>query len=962
MFTQVFSKNTFLFFLLISISLTGMAQKNSGDIDFSFNPNDKGNGTEIGFVNNSGDGDVRKMFRLPGGRWLVAGQFNYYKNTSSKHDNIILINADGTEDTTFKMSSKLRTYIIDQVIIQPDKKMILTGSDIYYDGVDQRGLIRLNPDGTKDNTFNVGNGVSYMRINAMILLNNGDFLIGGTFTSYNSVAVGKIAKIKSNGTLDNTFNSGGSGFSGGDVTSMLLLSNGKIIVGGSFRSYNNVSDITGYVRLNSNGSADTSFKTTADFYFSKTSSLALQSDGKIIVGGLSYTSASNIMYNGILRLNTDGNIDTTFIANPGAKGGKIKSAIVLPDDKIMISGDFKSCNNILSRGLQRLNADGSMDNSFRIDSSFNFNVNYLALDSNNKIIIQAIDTVYAKEYANINMFARINVDGSIDNSFNPVSGANESVKAIAVQTDSKILLAGGFGMYNGTIRKDIIRVNPDGSLDESFKTEGIGFDGGIYKIIIQKDGKLLVAGYFNNYNKKSAPGIARLNTNGSLDTSFKPFPGLVSPVSAIALQSDGKIIATGSFVVNAFQKKYQIFRMKSNGSMDSTFAFNASANGFGSAAVLSLALQSDGKILAGGVFNFYNDFTQPKLMRFKSNGNIDSSFNSGNSSFNGTVYAVLAQPNGKILVGGDFTSYNKNTYMRLIRLNTNGSPDNTMDVGGGFDQTVKSIGLQSDSKIMVMGTFSAFQGGGAARVVRLNSNGTRDYNYIVTNMGPYAPETMVLQSDNKALIGGGFVETNNKGRNRIVRLQSQCIEVNADKPVLKAVKTEICAGDSCLVVVSSGNLNDAPFWVWRSNNCNIGTLQAFGDSVYLKPTTTTTYYVRGEASCAGSGECESITITVKPESECKTGIVNQQALPALRAKLYPNPVSTIAEIELEHATANQSYTLQVYNSIGILCRQLTINPTRTKVDLAELSEGIYFYRILENNIFKGTEDHFIISR
>jgi len=136
--------------------------------------------------------------------------------------------------------------------------------------------------------------------------------------------------------------------------------------------------------------------------------------------------------------------------------------------------------------------------------------------------------------------------------------------------------------------------------------------------------------------------------------------------------------------------------------------------------VRSIALQSDGKILVGGFFVSYNDTSQNYITRLNADGSIDTSFNIGTGFYN-VVRSIAVQSDGKILVGGAFTSYDGTPQNRITRLNTDGSLDTTFNIGTGFDSTPASIAVQSDGKILVGGFFTSYKGTPQNRITRLLS-------------------------------------------------------------------------------------------------------------------------------------------------------------------------------------------------------------------------------------------------
>jgi uncharacterized delta-60 repeat protein len=208
--------------------------------------------------------------------------------------------------------------------------------------------------------------------------------------------------------------------------------------------------------------------------------------------------------------------------------------------------------------------------------------------------------------------------GAPDISFNPDDagfgrgdGSNNTTNCVTVQADGKILIGGFFTRYNGALANRIVRLNPDGSVDDSFNT-GTGFSNDVWYIKVQSDGKILVGGKFTSYNDTSVNRIARLNPDGSIDTSFNGGISLSGVfdygVYTIAIDSEKKILIGGTFAG-------RLARLNPDGSVDNDFAvgsgFNSEVSTNNSIVVASIGVQTDGKILAGGNFTKYN--AQPCL-------------------------------------------------------------------------------------------------------------------------------------------------------------------------------------------------------------------------------------------------------------------------------------------------------------------------------------------------------------
>jgi uncharacterized delta-60 repeat protein len=358
---------------------------------------------------------------------------------------------------------------------------------------------------------------------------------------------------------------------------------------------------------------------------------------------------------------------------------------------------------------------------------------------------------------------------TLDASFPTGTGLDNNSFSVAVQSDGKVLVGGSFSSYKGTSTGRIIRINTDGSLDGTFALTGTGFNSTVTSIVVQPDGKILVGGSFTTYNGGSCVGIARLNSNGTLDATFVIGSGFggVTPTpaySGIILQSDGKIIVAGDFTSYNGTTVNRIVRLNSDGTIDGTFTIGTGFN----SNVTGVGVQSDGKILAGGFFNAYNGTSSNNIIRLNTNGTVDGTFSVG-TGLNNVARTFAFQSDGKILVGGDFSSYNGTSATRIIRLNSNGTADGTFVTGTGCSNTLWDIIVQPNGKILIGGQFATYNGVTVNFFTRLNTDGTIDPNFT-TGTGINSVVTgMVLQPDGKIITVGYFTTYNGATSNRIAR-------------------------------------------------------------------------------------------------------------------------------------------------------------------------------------------------
>ncbi len=374
---------------------------------------------------------------------------------------------------------------------------------------------------------------------------------------------------------------------------------------------------------------------------------------------------------------------------------------------------------------------------------------------------------------------------SVPTGFNP--GANAEVTALAVQPDGSIVVGGAFTTLGGggtgtTTRNRIGRLAFNGLLDQSFNP---GANGAVSAIVLQPDGKILVAGHFTTLGgggtgTNTRQFLGRLNADGSLDAAFNP--GANAFVAALTLQPDGRILIGGAFTMagggfGTTPRSY-VARLNADGSIDPSF--NPGADGH----VLAIALQANGEILLGGAFSALGGGSgtsvRHRLGRLHTDGAVDASFNPGANS---TVLAIVAQPDGGIVAGGAFTMLGgggTGTTPRTFvgRVAHNGSLDSGFFPGA--DATVRALAVQQDGRIVVGGAFTMLGGGGAGttprnRIGRVHPDGSLD-----TGFDPGANDivaAVALQGDERVVIGGHFWVfggggTGTTSRNRLARVHA----------------------------------------------------------------------------------------------------------------------------------------------------------------------------------------------
>ena len=638
---------------------------------------------------------------------------------------------------------------------QSDGKILVGGSFNNFSGVNRSRLARLNADGSFDLSFDAGNYLSQAQGTAItsIVERNDKYLIGGTFHSLTPVSTfSSLIQLNYDGSIDSNFNIP---FTSNTISSLIEQPNGKILVGGNNATLND-GVITRNVpcRLNYDGSIDPTFDVGSGIV-ANIKNMILQPDGKLLIMG-SISVGGGAFSSKIVRLNSDGSIDNSFFYGIGA-GSNIRAMELLPDGKIVVGGTFSTYNGQNTSKLIVLNSDGTLNSGFNTGSGLNGFVNAITILPNGEII--AATTTTSNSVYNGNAFSgllQVDTAGVFNVQCLNFEAANTDIQVISKLSNGTFLVGGGFSSIGSLVRNRIAKVDTILKCDSTFYRFPGSSNGSVE--VIEEDifGKTLIAGSFQVYNDTRVKGICRLNSDGTRDTSFS-YPAMSSLIRTLKIYKDSMILVGGGGFGFAENTRRGFFRLKYDGSLDTSFVIGS---GVGVVSyVTCIEVQPDNKIILGGDFTTFDGTPINGLVRLNEDGTIDNSFNTG-SGFNGLVRSIHFSPLGQIYVGGDFTEYNGITSNKIVCLNQNGTIDQNFDSGTGFDGSVyviKTLG----NRIVMGGSFENYDGSPAIGMIIIEANGNV-YNGFTSSIDDY-PNTrvsnMIIQPDNKILFGGTFYIT-----------------------------------------------------------------------------------------------------------------------------------------------------------------------------------------------------------
>jgi uncharacterized delta-60 repeat protein len=337
---------------------------------------------------------------------------------------------------------------------------------------------------------------------------DGKVVIGGRFTTVNGVARNRIARLNPDGSLDPNFNPGAG--ANGEVQAVRLDVSGRVLVGGSFSTINGTNR-AGMARLNANGSLDLSFNPGSGAN-GTVWTLAVQTDGRVLVGG-AFTTVNGNSRNGIARLTATGAIDDTFVPGAAATNGTIYALAVQADGRILIGGSFASYAGTPRTNIARLNSNGTLDGTYNPGGGaggVGNSVNALALQSDGRAIVAGDFTTF--DNLPRKFLARLGTNGAVDPVF--IAEPNLTVRALAVQPDNRVLMGGDFDNVATVPRAYVARLLPDGNLDATYDP-GSGANDTVEALGLQADGRLLLGGWFNTVQGQSRNRIARLHNRSN---------------------------------------------------------------------------------------------------------------------------------------------------------------------------------------------------------------------------------------------------------------------------------------------------------------------------------------------------------------------------------------------------------------------------------------------------------------
>jgi uncharacterized delta-60 repeat protein len=763
---------------------------------------------------------------LPDGKYLLL--FDPDTLTDQAAGPITRYLADGTLDSSFSFSRDYKQ--VRAAVSAGNGKFYVAATRYVYGTKEIEQILRLNSDGSIDPSFTpaviASPGDNQNFVWTMYLQPDGKILAGGYFTTVSGIARQNLVRLLSNGSVDTDF--APPKIDGGEVYAITLQPDNKILVGGSFSFVGNNTSL-GVTRLTSNGSVDSTFN-PAGFIRGSASqrirAFVVQSDGKIVMAG-QFKLTSKGSPAPLLRLNADGSVDATFTLVTNIVNPVGREFVMQSDGKFVAT---------VSSSVYRFNNDGSRDNSFRqpviLDttvSSFGnpvagTPVSINALSDGDFLVGGIFTDVDPPGSPNNSHFGvvRINSDGTVDSSLTSShkTGVEIAPNSFARLADGSTLI-GFVDKIDPVIPYNVGRLLSNGSFDPNFTLSSSDPNGFLSGGFTARGFEQLSNGSFFVFGLKptaNALSYGKVSATGVSDTTYaSDTPPVFQTATATP---DGKVLLAAG--TDAQSTVYDTLRrVGADGHLDSfavpqsirsgqIFRFDSGQLSQINVGNRPLAVQADGKILFE-YFSYEPGFYF-HLVRLNADGTVDGSFAETKFTpfdltesfpvvFDPATASTLQPPggawtaslpwldariqsDGRLIIAGQFKSFNGTPAAGLVRLNANGTIDNTFNAGSGaqWTQTVETatnfprvdnVEFQADGKILITGTFEAFNGVAAPGIASLNPDGSVDTSFVA----PVAREkysrlnaALLRQADGSFLLSGPYRFLNETKTDPLIRL------------------------------------------------------------------------------------------------------------------------------------------------------------------------------------------------
>ncbi len=769
-----------------------------------------------------------------------------------------------------------------------------------------------------------GNGAGIYRVHKVLELSNGKLLIGGTFETVNGFSAFGIARLNADGSFDHTFHSGFADQS--NVRALAELPSGKILVGGSFNNYDG-SACGNFVVLNPDGTRDMSYSGVGTTSSAEINDIQLAAGNKVIVAGY-FSSFNGVLRNGLVRLTSSLQVDTSFGTNyTGSSVGEFYTVLTFPDGGIMVGGDFENYWGNSASGLIKLTATGTYDPNFNLytPGGFNASINKLKFTADGKILMCGRFTSYGGHQTyNI---VRLNSNGAVDNTFQNNTLMSSGAIKDCIDFNGHVIVVGGLD-FQGVNVSNMAYLSDSGSLliglSESLKCDS---DDTIDLVEKLADGSILIGGNFYKILGKYSRSLLKFTDITTIERDFftppasddhtaHNFSGNGS-VRSISKYSNSHYLVSGRFTQFNGDTINGLARLSSNGELDPTFNAHFPAG----AIITAFTVQPDGKVLV----NYQNnnqDYT-PKLVRLHTDGSLDGSFS---CPLHYVVTRILwSNSNTRIIIAGyDQTSPNK----AVNKLNLDGTLDPAFTPYSSSDML--DIIELTNGKILVEERWGG--------VTKISATGVSDPSFN-NSFSPFStPATgFALQSDGKIIVSGS-------GGNRIYRLNANGTadatyqsEYNVTANYQEPNAIELQPDGKLLVY---GNQEVFRFNMDGSHDPSFKQLKVTGGYVSDFLLDSTRLLIAGDYTYVNGFPINDL-MGVDYSNDNTVGLNEFNSLIEESFHVYPNPLGSGEKLSWELDESIES--ISIYSMDGRFLKEIDVSSEEKAIDV-NLASGSYIIR------------------
>jgi uncharacterized delta-60 repeat protein len=781
---------------------------------------------------------VNNLLLTKDGSILAIGGGGQYQ--SARSEGLVKLLPNGRKDDSFHFDPNLNTSNLKDAVEDSTGHFIV---GIQKTSFQTPYLIRIDQNGAVTDTFGIGNGPNG-DVHQLYIDRNNKIYVLGNFTEYAGQTTNGFCRINLDGSFDTTFQQMTGLNSGGTILGLLELKNGNLLVYGKFYEFNGINS-RGMIILNSDGTLATSIQ-KRDCY-----GAAYLATGELIVSLHTNNIGGHIIYEA----------DSNWAFTRYGTFPEVKDRIMMDDRNYPTRitpdhwGGFYIENvesfNPSIRGLRRIDKNGLMDTSFLNAYPVTGRTTGFLYDRDSAIYLS--DNVGIIDYPQYAPVFRVELNGQFDHEF---TFAQESQSKIINTgdmlqvSDSNIVIGGNFEVYSGVESPGFIAVDKvDGAVEKNIAYQSTSFPN---VQTFEKSGtdKYYIGGDFLLVGSASGKSIVRMNNDGSQDLTFQsPFlANENNTVKAIAELPDGRVLVGGTLVSFSLTKNLQL--LSANGTMD--LNFNNTTQG-PTTQVHDIAV-SGTSIFVAGAFTSYNGSSVSSLIKINVAGTLDPSFS---PTFNGLVREIEFDNQGRFVCIGDFTTVNGQAATGICRLLANGQIDVTFNLGTGFSGKINDFDIQTDNKIVLVGDFTSYNGEIAHYLVRINNLGQKDP-YFIADQANKPIFRIEILDDETALIRGAFQKYGEDYRQYLAKIELKCLL--AEAPSLAQNTIDLCYGHEFSDQVSS-RLHGSTRWAWYRDsvsNPNPEYTNSISDTLYANAK----FYVRAEGGCAPVGAFDSILVHV----------------------------------------------------------------------------------------------------